>query len=157
MDSQLTKLHPIDWYGARREIKRARNESNKQETLVGVSGSWLLLIRRCSAKLSLQSNQTKVNDFVTRVANKKRHLRSSWRLSWSSRKGWQVVSTTIFEWSLNLQLKMWTNYCVIAADNLLERKDKPSIEAPSITCFGLVTCRVKGWQLETGCVVEDNF
>ena len=58
---------------------------------------------------------------------------------------------------LNLRLKMWTNYCVVAADNLLERKDKPSIEAPSVTCFGLVTCRVKGWQLETGCVVEDNF
>ncbi len=41
--------------------------------------------------------------------------------------------------------------------HLAHRKDKPSIEAPSVTCFGLVTCRVKGWQLETGCVVEDNF
>ncbi len=40
---------------------------------------------------------------------------------------------------------------------MLERKDKLSIEAPSVTCFGLVTCRVKGWHLETGCVVEDNF
>ena len=56
VDSQLTKLHPINWYGARREIKRARDGSNKQETLVGVSGSWILLIKRCSAKLSLQSN-----------------------------------------------------------------------------------------------------
>jgi hypothetical protein len=43
------------------------------------------------------------------------------------------------------------------ADTLLERKDKLSIEAPSVTCFGLVTCRVKGWQLKTWCVVEDNF
>ena len=51
---------------------------------------------------------------------------------------------------------MWTNYCIVAADNLL-MKDKPSIKVPSITCFGLVTCRVKGWQLETGCVVEGNF
>jgi hypothetical protein len=45
---------------------------------------------------------------------------------------------------------MWTNYRVVAADNLLI-KDKPSIEAPSITCFGLVTCRVQGWLFETGC------
>jgi hypothetical protein len=53
---------------------------------------------------------------------------------------------------------MWTNYHVVAADNLLERKDKLSIEAPSVTCFGLVTCRVKVWHLETGCVpLEDNF
>ncbi len=29
--------------------------------------------------------------------------------------------------------------------------DKLSIEAPSVTCFGLVTFRVKVWQLETGC------
>ncbi len=39
----------------------------------------------------------KANDFVTGVANKKRHLRSSQRLPWSSRMGWQVVSTTIFD------------------------------------------------------------
>ena len=53
---------------------------------------------------------------------------------------------------------MWTNYRVVAADNLLERKDKLSIEAPSVTCFGLVTCREKGWHLKTECVVEeDNF
>ncbi len=45
---------------------------------------------------------------------------------------------------------MWTNYCVVAADNLLI-KDKPSIEAPSVTCFGLVTCRGQGWLFETGC------
>ncbi len=133
------------------EIKRACNGSNKQETLVGVSGSWLLLIKRCLAKSSLQSNQkTKANDFVTRVANKKRHLRSSQRLSWSSRMGWQVVSTTIFEWLLNLRLKLWTNYRVVTADNLL-MKDKPSIKAPSVTCFGLITCQMKVRQLETGC------
>jgi hypothetical protein len=45
---------------------------------------------------------------------------------------------------------MWTNYCAVAADNLLI-KDKPSIKVPSITCFGLVTCRVQGWLFETGC------
>ncbi len=114
----INKIAPAN--RARWEIKRARDGSNKQETLVGVSGSWLLLIKRCSAKLSLQSNQkTKANDFVMRVANKKRHLRSSQWLSWSLRMGWQVVSTTIFEWLLNLRLKMWTNYPVVAADNLL--------------------------------------
>ncbi len=146
--------------------KRACDRSNKQETLVGVSGSWLLLIKRCSAKLSLQSNQTKVNDFVTRVANEKRHLRSSRRLSWSSRTGWQAVSTTIFEWHwnfatgvsnkkrclrssqrqpwssrmgwqtvsttifewlLNLWLKMWTNYRLVPADNLLEGRTNQMI------------------------------
>ncbi len=53
------------------------------------------------------------------LANKKQRLRSSQRLPWSSRMGWQVVSTTIFEWLLNLWLKMWTNYRVITADNLL--------------------------------------
>ncbi len=100
--------------------------------------------------ISPEQSKMKANDFVTRVANKKRRLHSSQQLSWSSRMGWQVVSTTIFEWLLNLQLKMRTNYCVVAADNLL-MKDKPNIEAPSVTCFGLVTCRVKGWQLETGC------
>ncbi len=145
----INKIAPTN--RARWEIKRARDGSNKQETLVSVSGLWLLLIKRCSAKLSLQSNQkTKANDFVTRVTNKKQRLRSSRRLSWSSRTGWQVVSTTIFEWLLNLRLKMWTNYRVVAADNLL-MKDKPSIKAPSVTCFGLVTCRVKGWQLKTRC------
>ena len=30
-------------------------------------------------------------------------------------------------------------------------EDKPSIEAPSITCFGLITRRVKVWLFETGC------
>ncbi len=45
------------------------------------------------------------------------------------------------------------NYRVVAADNLLERKDKPSIKVPSVTCFGLVTCRGKVWHLETRCVV----
>ncbi len=63
--------------------------------------------------------KTKANDFVTGVANKKRCLRSSQRLPWSSRTGWQVVSTTIFKWLFNLRLKMWTNYRVVAADNLL--------------------------------------
>ncbi len=51
---------------------------------------------------------------------------------------------------------MWTNYRVVAVDNLLERKDKPSIKAPSITCFGLVTCRGKVWHLETRCVVASK-
>ncbi len=45
---------------------------------------------------------------------------------------------------------MWTNYRVVVADNLLI-KDKPSIKAPSVTCFGLVTYRVQGWLFETGC------
>ncbi len=66
-----------------------------------------------------EQSKTKANDFVTRVANKKRRLHSSRRLSWSSRTGWQVVSTTIFEWLLNLWLKMWMNYRVVGADNLL--------------------------------------
>jgi hypothetical protein len=57
VDSQLTKIAPTN--RTRREIKKARDGSNKQETLVGVSGSWLLLIKRCSAKLSLQSNKKK--------------------------------------------------------------------------------------------------
>ncbi len=138
-----------------------------------------------------EQSKTKVNDFVTRVANEKRRLRSSQRLSWSLRTGWQVVSTTIFEWLLNLRLKMWTNYRVVAADNLLtwpwtpnqqklhlrfgstkssdasrdqkkesswrKWKDKPSIEAPSVTCFGLVTCRVKVLQLKTGCPLRRLF
>ncbi len=77
--------------------KKACKGSNKQETLVGVSGLWLLLIKRCSAKLSFQSNQTKVNDFVTKVANKKWRLHSSQQLSWSSKTGWQVFKP----WSLN--------------------------------------------------------
>ncbi len=87
---------------------------------------------------------------MTRVANKKRPLRSGQWLSWSLRTGWRVVSTTIFEWLFNLWLKMWMNYCVIVVDNL-HMKGKLSIEAPSVTCFGLVTYRVQGWQLETRC------
>jgi hypothetical protein len=54
-----------------------------------------------------EQSKTKGNDFVTRVANEKQRLHSSQRLSWSLRMGWQVVSTTIFEWLLNLRLKMW--------------------------------------------------
>ncbi len=92
----------------------------------------------------------KANGFVTRVANKKRHLCSGWWLLWSSRMGWWVVTTTIFEWLFNLWSKMWMNYRIVTVDNLLI-KDKPSIEVPSVTCFGLVTCRMQGWQLETGC------
>ncbi len=95
----------------------------------------------------------KANDFLTGVANKKRRLCSSRRLLWSSRMGWQVVSTTIFEWLLNLWSKMWINYRILAADNL----PTGSIEAPSVTCFGLITCRVKGWQLETGCPLRRLF
>ncbi len=67
-----------------------------------------------------EQSKTKVNDFVTRVAKEKQLVCSSRRLSWSLRTGWQAVSTTIFEWLLNLWLKMWTNYRVIVADNLLE-------------------------------------
>ncbi len=52
---------------------------------------------------------------------------------------------------------MGTNYRVVTADNLIKGKDKLSIEAPSVTCFGLVTCWVKGWQLETRCPIEDYF
>ncbi len=69
--------------------------------------------------ISPEQSKTKANDFVTRVANNKRRLHSSRRLSWSLRMGWQVVSTTIFEWLMNLRLKMWMNYRVVAADNLL--------------------------------------
>jgi hypothetical protein len=87
---------------------------------------------------------------MTRVANKKQRLRSGQWLSWSLRMGWLVVSTTIFEWLFNLWLKMWTNYRVVAVGNLLIN-DKPSIKATSVTCFGLVTYRVKGLQLKTGC------
>ncbi len=39
-----------------------------------------LLIRRCLANLSFQSNQTKVNNLAMGVANKKRRLRSSQQL-----------------------------------------------------------------------------
>jgi hypothetical protein len=59
-------------------------------------------------------------NFATEVANKKQRLHSSQQLTWSSRMGWQTVSTTIFEWLLNLWLKMWTNYRIVVADNLLE-------------------------------------
>ncbi len=103
-----------------------------------------------------EQSKMKANDFVTEVANEKRRLRSSRWLPWSSRMGWQVVSTAIFEWLLNLWLKMWTNYCVVAADNL-HRKDKPSIKALSVTCFGLITCRGKVLQLKTGCPLRRLF
>ncbi len=69
-----------------------------------------------------EQSKTKANDFVMGVANKKQHLHSSQQLPWSLRMGWQVVSTTIFEWLLNLWLKMWTNYRVAVVDNLLERR-----------------------------------
>jgi hypothetical protein len=36
-------------------------------------------------------------------------------------------------------------------------KDKLSIKAPSITCFGLVTCRGKVWQLKPGCPLRRLF
>ncbi len=135
-----------------------------------------------------EQSKTKVNDFAMRVANKKRRLHSSRQLSWSLRTGWQVVSTTIFEWILNLQLKMWTNYRIVAADNLLkdltvdsqltklhlrfastkssdasrdqkqlatEVEGQLRIKAPSVTCFGLVTCWVKVWQIKTGCPLRN--
>ncbi len=130
VDSQLTKIAPTN--RMRQEIKRARDGSNKQETLVGMSGLWLLLIKKMLGKIiSPEQSKTKANGFVTRVANKKWRLRSGRRLSWSSRMGWRVVSTKIFEWLFNLWSKMWTNYCVVVADNLLI-KDKPSIKAPSV-------------------------
>ncbi len=69
-----------------------------------------------------QQSKMKANDFVMGVANKKRRLRSSQQLPWSLRMGWQVVSTAIFEWLLNLWLKMWTYYRVLAVDNLLIRR-----------------------------------
>ncbi len=64
---------------------------------------------RCDARQIYLSRaiKTKANDFVTGVAKEKRCLHSSQQLLWSSRTGWQVVSTTIFEWLLNLRLKMW--------------------------------------------------
>ncbi len=68
-----------------------------------------------------EQSKTKADDFVMGVANKKQRLHSSQRLPWSLRMGWQGVSTTIFEWLLNLWLKMWTNYRVVAADNLLAK------------------------------------
>ncbi len=48
------------------------------------------------------ANEGEWRTFPTRVDNEKRRLRSSQRLSWSSRTGWQAVSTTIFEWLLKL-------------------------------------------------------
>ncbi len=82
-----------------------------------------------------EQSKTKVNDFVMRVANKKRHLHSSQRLLWSLRTDWQVVSTTIFEWLLNLWLKMWMNYRVVAADNLLEGRTNRMIFFNHTQCF----------------------
>ncbi len=103
--------------------------------------SVILLILKTVSTTNLLAQNSKlennasdnVNDFVTRVANKKRRLHSSRRLSWSSRMGWQVVLTTIFEWLLNLQLKMWTNYCVVAADNLRRFFPSHSIRSKSLS------------------------
>ncbi len=86
-------------------------------------------------KRCLHSSRRLPCDFATGVANKKRRLRSSQRLPWSSRTSWQAVSTTIFEWLLNLQLKMWTNYRVVAADNLLEGRTNRMIFFNQTQCF----------------------
>ncbi len=37
------------------------------------------------------------------------------------------------------------------------KEGQTEYQSASITCFGLVTCPVKGWQLKTGCPVEDYF
>jgi hypothetical protein len=87
-------------------------------------------------KRHLHSSRRLPYDFATGVANKKRRLHSSQQLPWSLRTGWQAVSTTIFEWLvLNLWLKMWTNYCVIAADNLLEGMTNRMIFFNQTQCF----------------------
>ncbi len=69
------------------------------------------------------------------LANEKRRLRSSQRLPWSLRMGWQIVSTTIFKWLLNLRLKMRTNYRIVAADNLLEGRMNQMIFFNQTQCF----------------------
>ncbi len=74
-------------------------------------------------------------NFAMGVANKKQCLRSSQQLPWSSRMGWQLVSTTIFKWLLYLRLKMWTNYRVIAVDNLLEGRTNRMIYFNQTWCF----------------------
>jgi hypothetical protein len=86
-------------------------------------------------KQRLHSSRRLPYDFVAGVANKKRRLRSSRRLPWSSRTGWQAVSTMIFEWLLNLWLKMWTNYPVVMADNLLEGRTNRMIFFSQTQCF----------------------
>ncbi len=64
---------------------------------------------------------TKMSDFATGVANKKRRLRSSQRLPRCSAKlSLQSNQSQRQNDLLNLWLKIWTNYHIVTADNLLE-------------------------------------
>ncbi len=69
---------------------------------------------RCDAQQIYLSKaiKMKANDFVMGVANKKGHLHSSRRLPSSSRTGWQVVSTTIFNdsWIFDWRCDAWQIY-----------------------------------------------
>ncbi len=104
-----------------------------------------------------EQSKMKANDFVTRVANKKWRLRSSKQLSWSSRTGWQVVSTTIFEWLLNLRLKMWTNYRVIAVDNLLEGRTNQVSKRIASLALGSEPVEWRYSNSRPGVPLEDYF
>ena len=159
MDSQLTKFHPINWYGARREIKRACNGSNKQEALEGV---WLVtsVQKMLGEIISPEQSKTKGEwwAFVTRVSQQEMTL-AFWLTTIVVLKGGLTSSfprsssdSWIFDWRCGRTIASSRRItCLI-------RKDKLSIEAPSVTCFGLVTYRVKGWHFKTGCVLilEDN-
>ncbi len=121
VDSQLTKLQRrgTNEYASRDQKELATEVTSKKLCrCVGLvtSVDWKML----GKIISPEQSKTKVNDFATGVPNKRQCLRSSQQLPWSSRMGWQAVSTTIFKCLLNLWLKMWTNYCIVAADNLLE-------------------------------------
>ncbi len=67
--------------------------------------------------------------------------------------------------SFNHNLRMTLESLIEDVDELSPRRggwlawrtDKPSIKAPSVTCFGLVTWRVKVLQLETGCPLRRLF
>ncbi len=198
MDSQLTKLHPIDWYGVRWEIKRARNGSNKQEALEGIwlvtsvqkmlgeiispeqsttKGEWRAfvrrvsqqettlafwlttimvleggstssfprsssdsLIKRCSAKLSLQSNQTKskIRAFVTRVSQQETPL-AFWLTTIVVLEGGSTSSfprSSSDSWIFN-----WKCGRTIASSRRITcLKERTNwVSKPSVTCFGLVT------------------
>jgi hypothetical protein len=104
-----------------------------------------------------EQSKTKANDFVTRVANKKQRLHSSRRLSWSSRMGWQVVSTTIFKWLLNLWLKMWMNYRVVTADNLLEGRANRVSKRLASLALGSEPVEWRDGNSRPGVPLEDYF
>jgi hypothetical protein len=79
----------------------------------------LFIVMICKITYLQSKTKGEWRAFVTRVSQQETTLAFWLTTIVVLEDGLMAVSTAIFEWLLNLRLKMWTNYRVVAADNLL--------------------------------------